>query len=191
MPGYEMRIVLDLPPGSLSPNGRSHHMAKAKAVKVYRLKAANEAWAARLESGLAKGLFTDGSVEVFWYHKTNRFPDRDNIIGSLKSAFDGFTDAQLWDDDNGITFLPVVREKDKDRPRVELLLRSRGLADELPRCDVSLCSLGESGEIRLKFDSFEDAEKAFYEMRQSGSVIAGSDERLNSNVGDEKADHCY
>ncbi len=59
-------------------------------------------------------------VGVAYYHATRRYLDADNILASLKAAFDGLTDAGIWQDDSQCAYLPVWRGKDEDKPRVEL-----------------------------------------------------------------------
>lgn len=61
-------------------------------------------------------------VGIHWYSKTNRKIDQDNLISSLKSGFDGLTDAGLWVDDRDIFYLPPERSKSADNPRVELVI---------------------------------------------------------------------
>ena len=59
-------------------------------------------------------------VAIKHFNRTARVIDRDNILSSLKAAFDGLTDAGVWSDDRDAVFLPVSRLKDAANPRVEL-----------------------------------------------------------------------
>ena len=69
-------------------------------------------------------------VTITYYHKTRAFMDRDNILASLKAAFDGFTDAGLWADDHACLYMPIRREKDADNPRVEITIsEGHGVVD--------------------------------------------------------------
>ena len=114
-----MIITLDLPLNALKPNVRAHHRAKAAATKLYRTHACEQSWLACEEFDV-KEPYRDAVVAITYYHATLAFADRDNILASLKAAWDGFTDAQLWPDDRDVIFLPVVRLKDAAKPRVEV-----------------------------------------------------------------------
>ncbi len=118
---WAIKITLELPPLALKPNVRVHHIIKAKAVAEYRLHAKEEAMVAAFEHDIAEP-FTDAVVAITFYHKTKKHQDADNILASLKAAFDGLTDAGIWADDRLVVFLPVVRETDSKSPRVELTL---------------------------------------------------------------------
>ena len=59
-------------------------------------------------------------VSIRFFHKTKVFQDGDNILASLKAAWDGFTDAGLWEDDRDVAFMPIARFKDSKNPRVEV-----------------------------------------------------------------------
>lgn len=124
-----MKITLSIPPRCLSPNftvaSRGGRMGKAAAIKKYR----NAAMLACL-AALSKGItprWKAATVQVHWFAKTMRFPDGDNALATLKSAFDGMTDAGLFADDKGLTHLPVKFAKDKDNPRIEILIDSAEL----------------------------------------------------------------
>lgn len=68
--------------------------------------------------------YDNAVVSIRYYNKTARTIDRDNIIASLKAAFDGFTDAGIWDDDRDSIYLPPQRFKDAEKPRVEIEIRA-------------------------------------------------------------------
>jgi crossover junction endodeoxyribonuclease RusA len=100
-----MAVELPLPPKELSPNARCHYHAKARAVKEYRTTSAiyaREAMgrypAPHLESARIKATFL---------FETNRRRDPDNLLASLKPAFDGLRDAGILKDDNQIEHAPV------------------------------------------------------------------------------------
>ena len=116
-----MKIVIDLPPKELKPNSRAHHRAVAEAKQRYREHAKEEAMAAAFQAGLQAPIY-EAVVGITYYHKTAKMQDRDNILASLKSAFDGFTDAGIWTDDRDVIFLPVVREKGGISARVEITI---------------------------------------------------------------------
>ena len=47
--------------------------------------------------------------------------DKDNLLASLKAAFDGAQDAGLIADDSGLTYLPItIQEPDKHNAGVKL-----------------------------------------------------------------------
>lgn len=117
-------ITMPLPSRTLSPNGRSHWIPKSQAVAKYRQLAAAEAWVAlRLEASLRQICpWQAASIEIRYFAKTRRWPDRDNIIATMKSAIDGLTDGGLLADDRDVQYLPVVRDVDRLRPRVELIV---------------------------------------------------------------------
>ena len=110
-------IVLPLPPKELSPNARVHYMAKAKAAKRYRNRAALEAAAVRPDKPWKRA-----TVQAFVYHKIRRGRDGDNMLASLKSAIDGLADGGIIENDRELTHKPVVFGVDKSNPRVELLI---------------------------------------------------------------------
>jgi crossover junction endodeoxyribonuclease RusA len=110
---------LHLPPAPLNPNARPHWAAKARAVKNYR----NTAWlaaAAALGPGRPAPRWTRARVVIVWYTKTDRHPDRDNALASLKAAFDGLTDAGIITDDKELFHEPIEFRVDAKRPRVEI-----------------------------------------------------------------------
>lgn len=114
-----MRLVLDLPPKSLSPNARVHWRTKARAVKKYRFAAE---MAAR-EHGVTR--YASAHVATTFYVKDRRGlkQDADNLIASIKSALDGIADAGVVENDRAFTPLPPKLEIDKENPRLEVLIR--------------------------------------------------------------------
>jgi len=118
-------IVLPLPAPALSPNARVHWAKKAKATKAYR----NHAWSE------AKTATWDGStyrpprweraeVRATFYFPDRRRRDRDNMLASLKSAFDGIADAGIVVNDSGlIPAPPEVRVDKTGIPRVIITIR--------------------------------------------------------------------
>lgn len=111
-------FVLPIPPKELSPNARPHYMAKARAVRKYRTLAWAEARSQKVRPGWATA-----EAQATFYVATNRRRDRDNLLASLKPAFDGLVDAGVLSDDSGLTHLPVLIVVDADRPRVEVAIR--------------------------------------------------------------------
>lgn len=113
-PGAEPRLFvirLPHPPKACHPNTRSHFMAKASAVKKYRTAACLVAMEAQ---GAARPVrMKRARVTVVAKYRDERARDKDNILASLKSAFDGLADAGLVENDRDFTFDPVVPRKDK------------------------------------------------------------------------------
>ena len=51
--------------------------------------------------------FTSADVTPVFRFGDKRRRDKDNLLASLKAAFDGLTDAGVWTDDSEATYLPV------------------------------------------------------------------------------------
>lgn len=121
-----MRIVitLPLPPATLSPNSRKHWRVKAKAVQHYRLLAKLEAINAMLRANTPRNGLTfkwpAATVRCLFYHRDARRRDSDNLLASMKSAFDGIADSGVIENDSGLTHMPVMKAKDGKNPRVEI-----------------------------------------------------------------------
>tara|TARA_B110000444_G_C18724334_1_gene540068 strand:+ start:102 stop:485 length:384 start_codon:yes stop_codon:yes gene_type:complete len=113
-PEFPIDFEMPLPPRELQPNHRCHWRAKARAVKLYR----------NVACGVVLGTFIPNEplgsllVQATFYHASKRRRDRDNLLASLKAAFDGMTDAGLVADDSLMVHLPVKTEIDRDNPRV-------------------------------------------------------------------------
>lgn len=116
-----LTIKIPLPPKDVRPNGQHGHWSrKAKAKKAYRSQChylALEALNKRTPERWKKA-----KVQVTAYFKTARHMDPDNLIASLKSAFDGIADAQIVANDKGLWPERPVILKDPKTPRIELIL---------------------------------------------------------------------
>lgn len=95
-------VCLRWPDAALSPNGRVHYMTKHRAVHRYRL-------AARYKAAGQKRL-RKPVCGVLPLVATRRRRDLDNVLASLKSALDGLTDAEWWNDDHDIVGYHMVPE---------------------------------------------------------------------------------
>lgn len=113
-----MKLVLDLPPAELSPNRRVHWAKKARAVKYYR---AFAAVVARCAPNYRKG-WERAEVRAVFHLPDARRRDPDNLMAAMKAAWDGFVDAGVLADDNGLILHPPVLAIDRAHPRVEVTL---------------------------------------------------------------------
>ena len=112
-------ITLPLPPRELSPNARPHRMAKARAAKKYR----RFAWAVALEQIGRRDAprWSRATARARFYFRDRRsFADGDNLLASLKPAFDGVADAGVVRNDRDLKHEPVDQEVDLWNPRVEI-----------------------------------------------------------------------
>lgn len=98
----KLHIELPWPDKALSPNGRAHHMQKAKAAKKQREWACVAATAAMRAAGWPKGV-RDAITRVTFFVTQERRRDRDNFAAMLKSAWDGCADAGVIANDCGFT----------------------------------------------------------------------------------------
>ena len=114
-----MIITLPLPPKQLSPNARCHWAVKAKKVKWYR-QTAGYAALTDCPEVVTQDPMETATVQCRFFFKEDRRRDGDNLLASMKAAWDGLVDAGLFVDDSGLTHLPVVQEKDPKNPRVEI-----------------------------------------------------------------------
>jgi crossover junction endodeoxyribonuclease RusA len=85
-----IKLTLPWPHKDLSPNGRAHHFAKARAAKAARLLA----WGLTLEAMKGRQP-TSEAIALHWdFHpKTANLPDGDNAEASVKAYRDGIADA--------------------------------------------------------------------------------------------------
>ena len=105
-----LRIELTLPPQGTNPNARVHWRKKARDVRDYRWQTALVTRSLLNETGCKRPRWERAIVQVTYCQVRRPLRDTDNIIASLKSAFDGLVDAGLLSDDRDVTYLPVIRE---------------------------------------------------------------------------------
>lgn len=117
--GRRLVVVLPLPPRELSPNARPHWAAKARAVKLYR----EMAYLLSLAERRARPLRA-AKVTARFFFRTQRRRDRDNLLASLKPAFDGIADARVVTNDAGMIHIPVEQYVDRTDPRVEIVVEA-------------------------------------------------------------------
>ena len=109
-------ITLPLPRRELSPNSRCHWRLKARVVAHHR----TTARVMVCMSTHTPPAYRAASCEPRFFFAQNRKRDRDNLLASLKSSFDGLADGGLIVNDSAMTYLPVVVAIDRTNPRVEL-----------------------------------------------------------------------
>jgi Holliday junction resolvase RusA-like endonuclease len=110
-------ISLRLPPEELTPNARPCRAAKATATRRYRDVAYLYALAARPGRPMERA-----RVTARFFFRDRRQRDKDNLLASLKAAFDGIADARVITNDAGMVHQPIEIFVDCDRPRVEIEL---------------------------------------------------------------------
>lgn len=113
-------IALPIPNRVLSPNTRSHWAVKARHTKQYRT-LANLTAVAALKGKRPPG-WTTATTTIKAYYKQHRQRDADNLLASLKSAFDGIADSGIIANDSGLSHEPVTIGRDVINPRIEITL---------------------------------------------------------------------
>lgn len=116
-------LTLPLPPRDCSPNARGHWSKKARAVKAYRERSEMEA--RRVPASLRQQ-WEDAEAWIVFYLPDRRRRDRDNLMASLKAAWDGLTDAGVLADDYGLIQNRPELRVDRANPRVEIEIREVG-----------------------------------------------------------------
>ena len=114
-----MVVVLSLPPRELSPNARPHWAAKARAVRQYR----EAAYLLALAEQPARPM-RRARVTATFFFRDKRRRDGDNLLASLKPAFDGLADAGIVADDSAMIHMPVEQRVDRQNPRVEIAVEA-------------------------------------------------------------------
>ncbi len=114
-------ITVPVPPNALSPNARPHWAVKMKAKQKYRRDACLASIHAINTAGIDWApMWKMAYAQITVYKRTAHTGDRDNIIASLKAAFDGIADAGVIANDSGLIPLPPTVLKDAKKPRVEI-----------------------------------------------------------------------
>ena len=114
-------ITMPLPPLILRPNGRGHHMAKAKVTKIYRGLA--YLLAKRALGTAPAPMWDKASVHYSFHFATNRFWDPSNACAAMKAAEDGLQDAGLVRNDRNLWPDRPSMDKDAANPRVVITVR--------------------------------------------------------------------
>ena len=113
-----LTITLGLPPPELAPNARPNRWEEARATRAYREAAALSAVVAFARRPAPH--WPAAWVEAAFFFRVRRRRDRDNLLASLKAAFDGLADAGVVENDAGLVHKGVSIGQDAARPRVEL-----------------------------------------------------------------------
>jgi crossover junction endodeoxyribonuclease RusA len=118
-----IKVVVAIPPKELSPNRRTHWKGRLRPKQQYR-------WSCYLRTKEALGRrqppqWETSYVRIKYYSRTSHKQARDNIIASLKPAFDGIEDARVVETDEGMNFVSVERLKDASDPRVEIYISDK------------------------------------------------------------------
>ena len=111
----------------LSPNKRQHWAARARNARYQRGEAYFYATKGRVDASIMFDdlPFSNPIATVKAYFKRAQFPDRDNLIASLKSAFDGLQDARIYANDSELRIGSVESFKDAVSPRVEITIEEQ------------------------------------------------------------------
>jgi Holliday junction resolvase RusA-like endonuclease len=115
-----LTITIPHPPLPCRPNSRTHWRKKAQAVKAYRIQAFAYANAVLAAYGHKPPRWDKARVRVVWRCTKRIYPDPDNIIASLKAAFDGLADAGVVSDDKGLWPERPIVETGRHWPEVEI-----------------------------------------------------------------------
>ena len=89
-----MKVTLDYPPASLSPNKRLHWSKVSKAKAQYR----KSCWADCKAAGWHKIDMAHVHVRITFHPPDKRRRDLDNMLSSFKAGIDGIVDAIGVDD---------------------------------------------------------------------------------------------
>ena len=116
-----LRLVLPLPPKVLSPNARCPWAVKSKAVKLYRFGARVVAMS---EWDSARDPLAECDILCVFHFKDRRKRDRDNLLASMKSAFDGIADAGIVANDSSFRHQVEIGDPCAE-PHVEITITER------------------------------------------------------------------
>ena len=115
----QVSIKLEMPHRFLSPNSRCHWAYKAREKKHQRMSA--QIYIRQELGAVPEPKWETASVQITVTPPYRRRRDKDNLLASLKAAFDGAQDAGLIADDSGLTYLPItIAEPDKANAGVQI-----------------------------------------------------------------------
>ena len=119
-----LRVTVSIPHAKLNPNYTRNHMAKHRLKQEHK---EESGWATTVAIHAYEG--QHGPLSLPWdvvtlryvfFHPNRIRRDDDNLIGSMKAARDGLKAGGLLADDYRVTLLPIERNYDAARPRVEM-----------------------------------------------------------------------
>lgn len=121
----KLRIVI---PGELPTLNEIINTSKAAYGAYMRMKSSNDELVAYSCVGSPRGRIEKAVDVVFWWYRTDRRTDPDNVAAGQKFVFDGLVLANVlpgdgWKDVNSIKHFFNV---DKDEPRVEVVITEVG-----------------------------------------------------------------
>ena len=117
VPIFELRIPR--PPNSQSPNSRTHWRVKSIDKKKYR-----ETVEILARSKAEREYkITKCRIESHWIFRKRARRDADNLIGSLKAAFDALTRSGVLADDNEVEHAHPQQVVVKDSPSEYVVLK--------------------------------------------------------------------
>jgi crossover junction endodeoxyribonuclease RusA len=108
-----MRLILPLPPASLSPNKRNHWAVTSKAKKIERERA--HALTLQWLAKAGRQATISDHLKITYHLPGNRKRDADNLLAASKAALDGMADA-LRIDDGAFNPITVERVYGADKP---------------------------------------------------------------------------
>lgn len=113
-------LTFPLPPKELNPNraSTSHWTATAKKKRQYQ--EAVLQWC--VDQDVPKLLLDHATVKASFYFRTAARRDKDNADASLKKFWDTLTQYGLFRDDEGLRHEPTEIVKDKENPRLEVVI---------------------------------------------------------------------
>ncbi len=114
-----MTVCLPIPDRCLSPNAQSHWAVRSKAAKRQHAVAFFDTVEVLEMPGVTFKPADTNGVRCRWFFRDRRRRDADNLLASMKHAFDGIAEA-LGVDDHTFVHWPAVIGYDRDRPRVEV-----------------------------------------------------------------------
>lgn len=119
-----IKLVMPLPPASLSPNGREFWAVRNRDAQLWRTMAAGLIASQRVIGQHDERDWPGARMDIEWRY-AGRTPDDDNCVGRLKSTRDGIADAGLVADDGLIHIgaITLVRVPRKDQQVIITLTR--------------------------------------------------------------------
>lgn len=117
-PAPVVTVEVGLPARSLSPNVKANTVrAKIGRHRDYVTLRDEVAWSFKEKWSTRQSLAV-AVIRGIFYHAQRKRRDGDNLISSMKAAYDGAQLARVIIDDSGFVHLPPLLRVDKDNPRL-------------------------------------------------------------------------